>query len=140
MISNYLYFSWYDCYILLSKLEVVLTFSFFFFFGPKQKICSMFALLSLHLFMYGCNLFQWKRTRINYHFIFEFQPNTALKYRDAFLICTSVMTAVVGAMVIHLILLSSGLSPSQVDAIPGILLLVITHHLLFSIAETFLTY
>ncbi|KAI5649614.1 hypothetical protein M9H77_35619 [Catharanthus roseus] len=87
-------------------------------------VFSMFALLSLHLFMYGCNLFQWKRTRINYHFIFEFQPNTALKYRDAFLICTSVMTAVVGAMVIHLILLSSGLSPSQVDAIPGILLLL----------------
>ncbi|PIN06342.1 putative small molecule transporter [Handroanthus impetiginosus] len=84
---------------------------------------SMFALLSLHLFMYGCNLFMWKTTRINYNFIFEFHPNTSLKYRDAFLICTSLMTAVVGAMVIHLILLSTGFFPHQVDFIPGILLL-----------------
>ncbi|KAF3625349.1 Phosphate transporter PHO1-2 [Capsicum annuum] len=87
-------------------------------------IFSMFALLSLHLFMYGCNLFVWKSTRINYNFIFEFQPKTALKYRDAFLIGTCLMTSVVGALVIHLILLSSGFSPSQVDAIPGILLLI----------------
>ncbi|XP_075488776.1 phosphate transporter PHO1-like [Primulina tabacum] len=87
-------------------------------------IFSMFALLSLHLFMYGCNLFMWKNTRINHNFIFEFQPCTALKYRDAFLICTCLMTAVVGAMIIHLILLSTGFSPQEVDMIPGILLLL----------------
>ncbi|KAK6914124.1 EXS, C-terminal [Dillenia turbinata] len=85
---------------------------------------SMFALLSLHLFMYGCNLFMWKSTRINYNFIFEFSPNTSLKYRDAFLICTSIMTAVVGAMVIHLVLTANNFSPHQVNAIPGILLLL----------------
>ncbi|KAL9240288.1 hypothetical protein vseg_014526 [Gypsophila vaccaria] len=87
-------------------------------------IFSTFALLGLHLFMYGCNLLMWKGTRINYTFIFEFNPKTALKYRDAFLVCTSLMTAVVGALVIHLILRSSGFPPQQVDAIPGILLLV----------------
>ncbi|KAK9072419.1 hypothetical protein SSX86_008853 [Deinandra increscens subsp. villosa] len=87
-------------------------------------VFSMFALLSLHLFMYGCNLFLWKATRINYNFIFEFQSSTALKYRDAFLICTCMMTAVVSAMVLHLILVSKGFSPSQVDGIPGILLLI----------------
>ncbi|PON94804.1 SPX domain containing protein [Trema orientale] len=87
-------------------------------------VFSVFALLSLHLFMYGCNLFMWKNSRINYNFIFEFAPSTALKYRDAFLICTTFMTAVVGAMVVHLILRASGFSPSQVDTIPGILLLV----------------
>ncbi|XP_043690864.1 phosphate transporter PHO1-like [Telopea speciosissima] len=87
-------------------------------------VFSMFALLSLHLFMYGCNLFMWKNTRINYNFIFEFSPTTALKYRDAFLICTSLMTAVVGAMVIHLLLRSTGFSPTQVDAIPGVLFLL----------------
>ncbi|CAA2962928.1 phosphate transporter PHO1 [Olea europaea subsp. europaea] len=86
-------------------------------------IFSMFALLCLHLFMYGCNLLTWKSARINYNFIFEFQPKTALKYRDAFLICTSLMTAVVGALIIHLILISQGFSPRQVDMIPGILLL-----------------
>lgn len=87
-------------------------------------VFSMFALLSLHLFMYGCNLLTWKTTRINYNFIFEFQPSTALKYRDAFLLCTCLMTSVVSAMIIHLVLLSNGFTPEQVDAIPGILLLM----------------
>ncbi|KAI9194678.1 hypothetical protein LWI28_008116 [Acer negundo] len=86
-------------------------------------VFSVFALLCLHLFMYGCNLFMWKSTRINCNFIFEFSPTTALKYRDAFLICTTFMTAVVGAMVVHLLLRASGFLPSQVDAIPGVILL-----------------
>ena len=102
------------------------------FSGPNEvsymdivyPVFSMFALLSLHMFMYGCNLFTWKQARINYNFIFEFQSSTALKYRDAFLICTTTMTAVVGALVIHLILGLSGFSPVQVDYIPGLLLLV----------------
>ncbi|CAK7327287.1 unnamed protein product [Dovyalis caffra] len=55
----------------------------------------------------------------------EKPPCTALKHRDAFLICTTFMTSVVAAMVIHLLLRASGFSPSQVDAIPGILLLVL---------------
>ena len=84
----------------------------------------MFALVSLHLFMYGCNLLMWKNSRINYNFIFEFQPSNALKYRDAFLICTSLMTAVVAALVLHLVLLSTGFFPHEVDFIPGVLLLV----------------
>ncbi|XP_042061106.1 phosphate transporter PHO1-like [Salvia splendens] len=88
-----------------------------------HPIFSMFALLSLHLFMYGCNLLMWKNSRINYNFIFEFQPSNALKYRDAFLICTSLMTAVVAALVLHLVLLSTGFFPHKVDFIPGVLLL-----------------
>ncbi|GAB4843099.1 Acid phosphatase pho1 [Ancistrocladus abbreviatus] len=87
-------------------------------------IFSMFALLSLHLFMYGCNLFMWKTTRVNYNFIFEFSTKTALKSRDAFLICTSLMTTVIGTMIIHLIFKASGVPPSQVDALPGLLLLI----------------
>ncbi|KAF7807105.1 phosphate transporter PHO1-like [Senna tora] len=87
-------------------------------------VFSVFALLSLHLFMYGCNLYMWKSTRINYNFIFEFSPNTALKHRDAFLISTTFMTAVIGAMVLHLLLRAAGISPTQVDAIPGILMLI----------------
>ncbi|XVF38497.1 hypothetical protein REPUB_Repub20aG0107200 [Reevesia pubescens] len=87
-------------------------------------IFSVFALLSLHLFCYGCNLFMWKNTRINYNFIFEFAPSTALKYRDAFLICTTFMTSVVGAMVIHLLLRAGGFCPTHVDTIPGFLLLI----------------
>ncbi|XP_015949415.1 phosphate transporter PHO1 [Arachis duranensis] len=86
-------------------------------------VFSVFALFSLHLFMYGCNLYMWKGTRINHNFIFEFSQSTALKHRDAFLMCTIFMTTVVGAMVIHLVLRAAAFSPNQVDAIPGILLL-----------------
>ncbi|KAL5078429.1 hypothetical protein RYX36_017413 [Vicia faba] len=45
------------------------------------------------------------------------------QHRDAFLICTVFMTAVVGAMVLHLLLRAAGFFPGNVDAIPGILLL-----------------
>ncbi|KAJ3691505.1 hypothetical protein LUZ61_020669 [Rhynchospora tenuis] len=87
-------------------------------------VFSMFALISLHIFLYGCNLFMWKSTRINNNFIFDFKPNTALKHRDAFLISSAFMTAVVGAMVAHLFLKYNHVSSHHLDAIPGILLLI----------------
>ncbi|GJU90891.1 reverse transcriptase domain-containing protein [Tanacetum coccineum] len=46
---------------------------------------SMFALLSLHLFMYGCNIFSWKAAMMNYNFVLEFQANTTFKLSDDFL-------------------------------------------------------
>lgn len=116
----------YLCQNHLTKLKLV-SYVMIIFANMQSNLnfCSVFALLSLHLFVYGCNLFMWKSTRINYNFIFEFAPSNALKYRDAFLICTTFMTAVVGAMVVHLILRAGGFSPTQVDTIPGILILVI---------------
>ncbi|WOK95395.1 phosphate transporter PHO1-2-like [Canna indica] len=89
-------------------------------------IFSMFALISLHIFLYGCNILAWRGTRINHNFIFEFSSNTALKHRDAFLVSASLMTAVVTALVGHLLLRSAGVSQQHVDAIPGSLLLVST--------------
>ncbi|KAK9137758.1 hypothetical protein Sjap_008352 [Stephania japonica] len=93
-------------------------------------IFSIFALLSLHLFLYGCNLYMWKSKRINYNFIFELSPSTELKYRDVFLICTSLMTAVVGAMVVHLLLGSMVIVPHGLDAIPAFLLILSTGFLI----------
>lgn len=87
--------------------------------------CSMFSLLFLHVFLYGCNIFAWRKARINYSFIFELTPTKELNYRDAFLICTTSMTVVVGVMFVHLSLLTKGYSYSQVQVIPGLLLLVI---------------
>ncbi|KAG2727851.1 hypothetical protein I3760_01G178500 [Carya illinoinensis] len=120
------------CFVSLFTIYAILAYMLRTFSSPPGKvymndgsyqIFSVFALLSLHLFMYGCNLFMWKNKRINYNFIFGFSPNTSLKYRDAFLICTTLMTIVVGAMVVHLLLQAIGVSPDQVDAIPAILLL-----------------
>ncbi|KAL8531593.1 hypothetical protein ACS0TY_008260 [Phlomoides rotata] len=86
-------------------------------------VLSMFGLLFLHVFVYGCNIFMWRKTRINYSFIFELSPTKELKYRDVFLICASSMAAVVGVMFLHLYLVAKGYSYAQVQAIPGLLLL-----------------
>lgn len=112
--------------------QVALIIQFLIWFVKRQladrtnfSICSMFSLLFLHFFLYGCNIFMWRKTRINYSFIFELAPTKELKYRDVFLICTTSMTAVVGVLFIHLSLVTRGYSYSQVQAIPGLLLLVI---------------
>ncbi|XP_057417468.1 phosphate transporter PHO1 homolog 1-like isoform X2 [Lotus japonicus] len=86
-------------------------------------VLSMFSLMFLHLFLYGCNIFAWRKTRINYSFIFELAPTKGLKYRDVFLICTMAMSAVVGLMSLHLTLLTKGYSYAQVQVIPGLLFL-----------------
>lgn len=85
----------------------------------------MFSLIFLHLFLYGCNIFMWRKTRINYSFIFELCSTKELKYRDVFLICTMSMTAVVGVLFIHISLMAKGYSYTQLQIIPGLLLLVI---------------
>ncbi|KAJ6902871.1 phosphate transporter PHO1 [Populus alba x Populus x berolinensis] len=86
-------------------------------------VLSVFSLMFLHFFLYGCNIVMWRKSRINYSFIFELAPTKELKYRDVFLICTTAMTAVVGVMFIHLSLLTKRYSYSQVQAIPGLLFL-----------------
>ncbi|CAN7127118.1 unnamed protein product [Brassica rapa subsp. narinosa] len=117
--------SLFSIYIILAHLSGIFTSGAqVSYMETVYPVFSVFALLSLHMFMYGCNLFMWKSTRINYTFIFEFSPTTALRYRDAFLMGTTFMTAVVGAMVIHLILRAAGFSANQVDTIPGVLLLI----------------
>ncbi|KAI3796217.1 hypothetical protein L1987_38883 [Smallanthus sonchifolius] len=101
-------------------------------YGPQSNtiymetvypLLSMFSLLFLHFFLYGCNIFIWRKMRINYSFIFELSSTRELKYRDVFLICTMAMTVVVGVLFVHLSLMEKGYSYSQVDLIPAFLLL-----------------
>ncbi|CAL5396500.1 unnamed protein product [Camellia sinensis] len=87
-------------------------------------VLSMFSLLFLHFFLYGCNIFMWRKTRVNYTFIFELAPAKELKYRDVFLICAVSMSAVMGVLFVHLSLVAKGCSYAQVQAIPAFLLLV----------------
>ncbi|WVZ12176.1 hypothetical protein V8G54_016706 [Vigna mungo] len=87
-------------------------------------VLSMFSLVFLHFFLYGCNILAWRKTRINYSFIFELAPTKELKYRDIFLICTMAMSTVVGVTFLHLTLLTKG-SYAKVQDIPGLLLLVV---------------
>lgn len=91
----------------------------------KLWFCSMFSLLFLHFFLYGCNIFIWRKARINYSFIFELAPTKELKYREVFLICAASMTAVVGVLSVHLLLVAKGYTSTQVQTLPGILVLVL---------------
>ncbi|XP_047046756.1 phosphate transporter PHO1-2-like isoform X2 [Lolium rigidum] len=92
------------------------------YLGVVYHIFSMFALISLHCFLYGCNLFMWKNTRINQNFIFDFAPNTTLTHRDAFLMSASIMCTVVATLVINLFLRNVGASYAKV--VPGTLIVV----------------
>ncbi|KAL6626582.1 hypothetical protein ACP70R_030308 [Stipagrostis hirtigluma subsp. patula] len=90
-------------------------------------VLSMFALLFLHLLLYGCNMVAWRRCRVNYGFIFELSPARGgeLRPRDVFLVCAASMAAVAGVMFAHLALVLRGYHASpHVQAVPGILLLV----------------
>ena len=87
---------------------------------------SMFSLFFLHIFLYGCNIFTWKKWHINYSFILELTPTKELKYREVFLICAASMTTIIGVLFIHLSLLAKGYSSTLAHTIPGFLLLVIS--------------
>ncbi|PNY08618.1 phosphate transporter PHO1-like protein [Trifolium pratense] len=86
-------------------------------------VLSVFSLIFLHFFLYGCNIYAWRKTRINYRFIFEIVPTKELKYKDVFLICTMSMTSVVGVLLFHLTLLTKGYSYAQVQFLLGLLFL-----------------
>ncbi|XP_024357946.1 phosphate transporter PHO1 [Physcomitrium patens] len=88
---------------------------------------SILALVLLHMYMYGWNIFLWRRARINYAFIFEFSPGSELRYREVLLVCTALTTLLIGAMVIHLSIHSTlipGQASPYIDLIPvGVLLI-----------------
>ncbi|XP_051122380.1 phosphate transporter PHO1-3-like isoform X2 [Andrographis paniculata] len=86
-------------------------------------VLSMFSLIFLHLFLYGCNIVMWRKVEINYSFIFELSPSEELKQGDVFLICATSMVAVIGVLFIHLTLVAKGFSFARAQAIPGFLLL-----------------
>ncbi|CAO2828436.1 unnamed protein product [Amaranthus hypochondriacus] len=85
-------------------------------------VLSMFCLLFLHIFLYGCNIYTWKKGRINFGFILELTPMKELKYREVFLICTASMTLIIGVLFTHLSLLAKGYSSTLVQSIPAFLL------------------
>eukprot|EP00850_Spirogloea_muscicola_P016043 SM000127S26659 [mRNA] locus=s127:380596:386087:+ [translate_table: standard] len=66
-------------------------------------IFGSLALVLLHSYMYGWNVWLWRRTRINYAFIFEFAPGTELRYREVILISSCLNVILLGGMVIHLV-------------------------------------
>ncbi|CAM6125906.1 unnamed protein product [Calypogeia fissa] len=100
------------------------------YFETIFPVFSMVALILLHMYMYGANLFYWRRMRINYPFIFEFQPGTELRHREVLMVTSILTTLLIGAMVGQLTLHTATLSP-YVDLIPFCLVVMLVILLLF---------
>jgi hypothetical protein len=81
----------------------------------------------IHMYMYGWNLYMWKRVRINYTFIFEFSRGSELHYEEVLLVYTTLTTVLIGAMVMHLSIhsmLFHAQASANVDFIPMVVMLV----------------
>jgi hypothetical protein len=74
--------------------------------------------------MYGWNLFIWREKRINVAFIFEFAPNTEIKYREMLLIASGLATLVLGGLLGQVMAYTSLITSFNAEIIPVILLLV----------------
>ena len=66
-------------------------------------ICSTLALVHLHLYIYGLNVYTWQRACINYPFIFEFFPSIELRYQEVFLVYTAFTSMLLGTTIAHII-------------------------------------
>ncbi|MCO5570871.1 hypothetical protein L7F22_024600 [Adiantum nelumboides] len=75
-------------------------------------IFSTFALLFLHLYMYGFNVFIWQRVHINYAVILEFSPGKGLGFRNILLLTTAFTTIMLSGMVMQLVFYSTAAKTS----------------------------
>lgn len=66
------------------------------------QVFSMLALIVLHIYLYGWNVYLWRKARINYAFIFEFAPGKELRYREILLVSSGLLTLFLGGMLAHL--------------------------------------
>jgi hypothetical protein len=74
--------------------------------------------------MYGWNLFIWREKRINVAFIFEFVPNTEIKYREMLLIASGLATLVLGGLLGQVMAYTSLITSFNAEIVPVILLSV----------------
>nr|XP_043634553.1 phosphate transporter PHO1 homolog 9-like [Erigeron canadensis] len=63
---------------------------------------SLFAYVVLHMLMYAGNIYYWKRYRVNYSFIFGFNRNTELGYREILLLSSALSVLTLAAVLSNL--------------------------------------
>ncbi|KAK4749218.1 hypothetical protein SAY87_026667 [Trapa incisa] len=60
---------------------------------------SLYGFIVIHMIMFACNIYFWKRYRINYPFIFGFKQGVDLSYREVLLIASVIsMLTLAGAI------------------------------------------
>ncbi|KAI3794028.1 hypothetical protein L1987_36653 [Smallanthus sonchifolius] len=63
---------------------------------------SLFAYIVLHMLMYAANIYFWKRFRVNYTFIFGFEPTTTLGYKEILLLSSALSVLTLAAVLSNL--------------------------------------
>ncbi|XP_043704062.1 phosphate transporter PHO1 homolog 3-like isoform X1 [Telopea speciosissima] len=63
---------------------------------------SLFGFIVLHLFLYGMNIYFWRRYRVNHPFIFGFKQGTELGYREVFLISSGIAVLALASVLSNL--------------------------------------
>ncbi|KAL1807944.1 hypothetical protein ACET3Z_024934 [Daucus carota] len=63
---------------------------------------SLFAFIVLHMLMYAGNIYFWRRYRVNYPFIFGFNPRTALGFREVLLLSLGLAVLALGSVLANL--------------------------------------
>ncbi|XP_074347687.1 phosphate transporter PHO1 homolog 7-like [Apium graveolens] len=63
---------------------------------------SLFAFIVLHMLMYAGNIYFWRRYRVNYPFIFCFNPITALGFREVLLLSLGLAVLALGSVLANL--------------------------------------
>lgn len=63
---------------------------------------SLFAYIVLHMLMYAGNIYFWKRCRVNYSFIFGFNRNTELGYKEILLLSSALAVLTLAAVLSNL--------------------------------------
>ncbi|KAL3679563.1 hypothetical protein R1sor_022519 [Riccia sorocarpa] len=62
------------------------------------------ALIILHIFMYGFNVYFWCKWRINYPFMFDMRQGTELRHREVLMAASVLLCILLAAMLGHLFL------------------------------------
>ncbi|MCO5610429.1 hypothetical protein L7F22_064666 [Adiantum nelumboides] len=89
------------------------------------QVFGMLFLVLLHMYLYGWNVYVWRKARINYAFIFEFAPKTELRHREILLVCTGFTCLVATGMLLHLLVYTSTRTQVNPDVVPLATILVL---------------
>lgn len=54
------------------------------------------------MFVYGANIYFWRRYKINYPFIFGFRQGTELGYREVFLLSNGLGVIALASFLVHM--------------------------------------
>ena len=112
--------AWMELWCIAERRSVIIPFS------PSLMILfySILFLMIIHLAMFGWNLYTWREKKINYSFIFGFNPNVEIRYRELLLIVSCLSAITTGVLLGHFVIYADRTSSFLTVIMPLSVLLV----------------